>query len=252
MSCWPFTGDRTRPSPRLPPSPNIEHPIGAHEKDGALVTAAHMPPGGVISLAPPPWRSSPQPRPPIGRVRCPSPLATGGPGAWPPQIRQLGCSTSGHGGNQVADHIGGSVRGATSPTSVSGTGLCGTGRTTLSRGSGQYGATAGSSVVLAPMRVAAVLPLRGGQMRGGCRQAEDRHVAVDGLVFPGPDPERLVPDPDVVPLENSQRVWVALGGHETCPRPVPGGLAWRAWWPRRGWRARVCCPAAGRAAAFSA
>jgi hypothetical protein len=30
-----------------------------------------------------------------------------------------------------------------------------------------------------------------------------------------------------VPLENSQRVWVALGGHETCPRPVPGGLAWR-------------------------
>ena len=28
-------------------------------------------------------------------------------------------------------------------------------------------------------------------------------------------------------LENSQRVWVALGGHETCPRPVPGGLAWR-------------------------
>jgi hypothetical protein len=27
-------------------------------------------------------------------------------------------------------------------------------------GSGQYGATAGSSVVLAPMRVAAVLPLR--------------------------------------------------------------------------------------------
>jgi hypothetical protein len=35
----------------------------------------------------------------------------------------------------------------------------------------------------------------------------------------------LVVDP--VPLENSQRVWVALGGHETCPRPVPGGLAWR-------------------------
>ena len=33
--------------------------------------------------------------------------------------------------------------------------------------------------------------------------------------------------PGAVPLENSQRVWVALGGHETCPRPVPGGLAWR-------------------------
>ena len=47
-----------------------------------------------------------------------------------------------------------------------------------------------------------------------------------------------------VPLENSQRVWVALGGHETCPRPVLGGLAWRVRWPRRGWRARVCCPAA--------
>jgi|SRR5277367_253698 len=30
-----------------------------------------------------------------------------------------------------------------------------------------------------------------------------------------------------VPLENSHRVWVAFGGHETCPRPVRGGLAWR-------------------------
>ena len=36
--CWPFTGDRTRPSPRLPPSPNSKHRIGAYEKDGALVT----------------------------------------------------------------------------------------------------------------------------------------------------------------------------------------------------------------------
>src|SRR5689334_20424108 len=87
---------------------------------------------------------------------------------------------------------------ATTPTSVSGTGLCGTGRTTLSRGSGSVrrdgrlvsgaGADAGGcGVALAG----------GGQMRGGCRQAEDRHVAVDGLVFPGLDPERLVPDPDV-------------------------------------------------------
>ena len=47
-----------------------------------------------------------------------------------------------------------------------------------------------------------------------------------------------------VPLENSQQVLVAFGGHETCPRPVLGGLAWRVRWPRRGWRARVCCPAA--------
>jgi hypothetical protein len=37
---------------------------------------------------------------------------------------------------------------------------------------------------------------------------------------------RLAP-PVLCPPENSQRVWVALGGHETCPRPVPGGLAWR-------------------------
>lgn len=53
-------------------------------------------------------------------------------------------------------------------------------------------------------------------------------------------------DPPVkgVPLENSQQVLVAFGGHETCPRPVLGGLAWRVRWPRRGWRARVCCPAA--------
>jgi hypothetical protein len=49
---------------------------------------------------------------------------------------------------------------------------------------------------------------------------------------------------DRVPLENSQQVLVAFGGHETCPRPVLGGLAWRVRWPRRGWRARVCCPAA--------
>ena len=49
---------------------------------------------------------------------------------------------------------------------------------------------------------------------------------------------------DAVPLENSQQVLVAFGGHETCPRPVLGGLAWRVRWPRRGWRARVCCPAA--------
>jgi len=47
-----------------------------------------------------------------------------------------------------------------------------------------------------------------------------------------------------VPLENSQQVLVAFGGHETCPRPVLGGLAWRVRWPRRRWRARVCCPAA--------
>jgi hypothetical protein len=38
VSCWPSHGDRHRPSPRLPPSPNDEHPIGAHEKEGALVT----------------------------------------------------------------------------------------------------------------------------------------------------------------------------------------------------------------------
>ena len=38
MSCWPFSGDRHRPSPRLPPSPYIEHRSGTHEKDGALVT----------------------------------------------------------------------------------------------------------------------------------------------------------------------------------------------------------------------
>jgi hypothetical protein len=27
---------------------------------------------------------------------------------------------------------------------------------------------------------------------------------------------------------------------------VPSGVGWRGgvWWPRRGWRARVCCPAA--------
>ena len=39
MSCWPFSGDRNRPSPRLPPRPYKEHRIGAPAKDGALVTA---------------------------------------------------------------------------------------------------------------------------------------------------------------------------------------------------------------------
>jgi hypothetical protein len=57
-----------------------------------------------------------------------------------------------------------------------------------------------------------------------------------------PSPQAIETEP--VPLENSQRVLVAFGGHETCPRPVLGGLAWRVRWPRRGWRARVCCPAA--------
>ena len=38
VSCRPFTRDRIRPSPRLPPSPNSKHRIGAYEKDGALVT----------------------------------------------------------------------------------------------------------------------------------------------------------------------------------------------------------------------
>jgi hypothetical protein len=38
VSCWPFSGDRDRPSPRLPPSPYKEHRIGAPAKDGALVT----------------------------------------------------------------------------------------------------------------------------------------------------------------------------------------------------------------------
>jgi hypothetical protein len=35
---------------------------------------------------------------------------------------------------------------------------------------------------------------------------------------------------------------------------VPSRVGWRGGvrWPRRGWRARVCCPAAGRAATFSA
>src|ERR1700733_4469438 len=37
----------------------------------------------------------------------------------------------------------------------------------------------------------------GGHVGAGGREAEDRHVAVDGLVLPGPDPERLVPDPDL-------------------------------------------------------
>lgn len=34
-------------------------------------------------------------------------------------------------------------------------------------------------------------------MGAGRREAEDWHVAVDGLVFPGPDTERLMPDPDL-------------------------------------------------------
>ena len=38
MSCRPSKGDRTRPSPRLPPSPNNERRDGARNKDGALVT----------------------------------------------------------------------------------------------------------------------------------------------------------------------------------------------------------------------
>ncbi len=38
VSCGPFTGDHTWPSPRLPPSPNSKHRIGTYEKDGALVT----------------------------------------------------------------------------------------------------------------------------------------------------------------------------------------------------------------------
>ena len=39
MSCRPSKGDRTRPSPRLPPSSNSKHHTDAHKKDGALVTA---------------------------------------------------------------------------------------------------------------------------------------------------------------------------------------------------------------------
>ena len=38
VSCGPFTGDHTWPSPRLPPSSNSKHRIGTYEKDGALVT----------------------------------------------------------------------------------------------------------------------------------------------------------------------------------------------------------------------
>jgi hypothetical protein len=43
VSCRPSNGDRDRPSPRLPPSPNGEHPIGAREKEGAFVTAIRVP-----------------------------------------------------------------------------------------------------------------------------------------------------------------------------------------------------------------
>src|ERR1019366_10058040 len=56
----------------------------------------------------------------------------------------------------------------------------------------------------------------------GRRAAPHQSPAPAGLGRPR-NPRRA----DPVPLENSQRVWVALGGHETCPRPVPGGLAWR-------------------------
>ena len=38
MSWRLFSSDRTRPSPRLPPSSNEGHCIGAPAKDGALVT----------------------------------------------------------------------------------------------------------------------------------------------------------------------------------------------------------------------
>src|SRR5690606_19719001 len=38
VSCGPSSGDRTRPSPRLPPSPFTKHRSGACEKEGALVT----------------------------------------------------------------------------------------------------------------------------------------------------------------------------------------------------------------------
>jgi hypothetical protein len=40
VSRWPFSGDRHRPSPRLPPSPDKEHRIDAPAKDGALVTVS--------------------------------------------------------------------------------------------------------------------------------------------------------------------------------------------------------------------
>jgi hypothetical protein len=35
VSWWPFAGDRTRPSARLPPGPNSEHPSDARKKEGA-------------------------------------------------------------------------------------------------------------------------------------------------------------------------------------------------------------------------
>ncbi len=51
VSCRPFTGDQHRPSPRLPPSPNNEHRIGTHEKDGALVTGLAIAPQGIVGFA---------------------------------------------------------------------------------------------------------------------------------------------------------------------------------------------------------
>ncbi len=72
----------------------------------------------------------------------------------------------------------------------------------------------------------------------GARKLAGREQVSDGLRA------TIERSAELVPLENSQQVLVAFGGHETCPRPVLGGLAWRVRWPRRGWRARVCCPAA--------
>ena len=69
-------------------------------------------------------------------------------------------------------------------------------------------------------------------------------LSQDRPQVPFAEDQHPVGDLRPVPLENSQQVLVAFGGHETCPRPVLGGLAWRVRWPRRGWRARVCCPAA--------
>lgn len=53
MSCRPSEGDRTRPSPRLPPSPNNERPSGARNRDGALVTVltAHRVEARLVALS---------------------------------------------------------------------------------------------------------------------------------------------------------------------------------------------------------